>query len=66
MHAGRKRSSLGIITVIGLSTLYLTAFFTAKGMDHALVAASLLYLVPHVIIISASLWTMRRFTLGKG
>jgi lipopolysaccharide export system permease protein len=65
MHVGRKRSATGTIVVMGLSTLYLAAFFTAKGMEHALIAAGLLYLLPHVVIIAASLWMLRKVSLGK-
>lgn len=65
IHVGRQRSNFGITAVIVLSTLYLTAFFAAKGMDHALVAASMFYLVPHLVIIGASLWMLRKVSLGK-
>lgn len=60
----RYRSTRGIGFVIGLAALYLIAFFAAKGIDYQLIPASLLYLLPHVLIIILSIWALRRVTNG--
>lgn len=51
MSISRHRSKRGLCFVIGLAALYIVAYFTAKGMDHHLLASSMLYLTPHVLII---------------
>ena len=60
----RNQSSRGIAIIILLASLYLIAFFGAKSFDHALIAASLLYLVPHLIIWSSSFWILHRRVHG--
>lgn len=60
----RNQSSKGLIFVIALAAFYLVAFFTAKGIDHLLAASTMLYLVPHAVIIVASIWTLKRATRG--
>lgn len=61
----RYRSHRRIFTVIGLASLYLICYFVAKGMDHQFVASTLLYLMPHVFIITLSIWTLNRISRGK-
>ncbi len=60
----RNPSSKGLFVVIGLASIYIVAFFSAKGIDHLLISASLLYLVPHIFIIASSMWTLRRVSKG--
>lgn len=60
----RHQSSKGLMWIISLAAIYLGAFFTAKGIEKNLVAASLLYLLPHAIIIGASTWMIRRISQG--
>ena len=64
IRIGRNPSSRGVITVIVLAAMYLIAFFVATSFDHALLSASLLYLMPHVIICAVSLWMLRRVARG--
>lgn len=61
---GRYHTNKGIFFVIGLAAFYLIAFFTAKNLEHVLIATSLLYLLPHAIIIILSIWALRRATYG--
>lgn len=61
---GRESSRRGILYVVGLATLYLLAYFSAKGIDHLLIASSLFYLLPHLVIILTSIWFLNR--VGKG
>lgn len=60
----RNSSNRGIVCIIALAAMYLVAFFGAKEADHAIVLASLLYLLPHAIIIGASLWMLKRISHG--
>lgn len=60
----RNNTSRGVIYVVALGALYLIAFFGAKEADHRMVLASLFYLLPHVIIIGASLWMLKRVNHG--
>ncbi len=60
----RNSSNRGLIYLIILTLLFLVGYFTAKGIEHLLIASSLLYLIPHVVIIFASLWTLKRATKG--
>lgn len=60
----RNRSSKGLLFVMGLTAMYLISYFAAKGIDHLLIASSLTYLIPHVIIILLSIWNLRRITRG--
>ncbi len=60
----RTYSNRGLFIVIGLASLYLIAFFTAKGVDHLLAASFLFYFVPHILIIILSLWALRRAACG--
>lgn len=60
----RNRSQKGTLYVMALATLYLIAYFAAKAIDHNFLAASLLYLVPHVIIITLSILVIRRVSRG--
>lgn len=60
----RNRSNRGVYYVIGLASLYIIAFFVGKGIDHLLIAASLLYTIPHLIIIGLSSWNLQRVTNG--
>jgi lipopolysaccharide export system permease protein len=60
----RNKSNKGFFFVIALGAFTLVAFFAAKGIDHLLVASTILYLFPHALIIVASLWTLNRVTKG--
>jgi lipopolysaccharide export system permease protein len=60
----RQQSNRGIAIVILLATLYLVCFFSAKGIEHLLLAASLLYILPHVLITASSLFILHRATKG--
>lgn len=64
LHIGRQKNYFPLYYAIGLTTLYLVAFFVAKGADHNSPLAATLYLAPHLIIISASLLTLRRISKG--
>jgi lipopolysaccharide export system permease protein len=64
MSISRNRSNRGIITVIVLTAIYLSTFFVAKGIDNNLVASTLIYIVPHFIIIGISLWVLSRISRG--
>jgi lipopolysaccharide export system permease protein len=60
----RTPSNKGLFVVIGLASIYIVAFFSAKGIDHLLIASSLLYLTPHLFIMASSLWILRKAAKG--
>lgn len=64
LSIGRKNSVRGMIIVIGLLALYLTAFFSARNIGHLLTASLLLYSVPHLLITLTSFWMLRRTSRG--
>lgn len=64
INISRNGSNRGIFYVVLLGTLYLIAFFGAKEVDHQLILGSLLYILPHVIIIGASLLMLKRINCG--
>lgn len=64
MSIGRHHSNRGLSIVIALATLFVVTFFTAKGMERYGVAASLLYLIPHVLIIGSSVVFLNRISKG--
>jgi lipopolysaccharide export system permease protein len=64
IHIGRRRHYYSLYVAIVLTTLYLVAFFVAKGMDHQRWLAAALYLVPHILIVCASLIVLRRVAKG--
>lgn len=64
LSISRRQSSRGLFIVIALAAFYLISFFVAKGIDHLFEAASVLYLLPHLIIIVLSIHVIRK--IGKG
>jgi len=64
INISRNNSNKGLFITIILSAFYLMAFFAAKSLSHNLIATTLLYLSPHLIIILLSLKNLLR--LGKG
>lgn len=62
----RNRSNRGVIVVIILAALFIVAYFAAKAIEHHLLTATLLYLVPHFIIVGLSIWVLMRISKGKG
>lgn len=64
MSIGRHNSSRGTFMAVGLAALYLVAFFTAKSIEYQFLASTLLYLVPHAIIITSALFMLFRTSKG--
>lgn len=60
----RNRSNRGIFYIVGLAAFYIVAFFSAKGLEHQTFVAGLLYLVPHLIIVTLSLFMLIRISRG--
>lgn len=60
----RLKSCRGLIYVVALTGLFLAAYFSAVGIDHLLIASTALYLVPHLLIIVLSFWTLSRAARG--
>jgi lipopolysaccharide export system permease protein len=64
LSIGRTQSVKKIVLVAVLSAIYISAYFSAKGIDHLLVTSALFYILPHLLIIGTSLWMLRKATRG--
>lgn len=64
IRIGRVKSNWSIFFIAFFASLYLTAFFIANSFNQAVISASLLYCIPHVLICGASLLTLRKISLG--
>lgn len=60
----RNRSNRSIFYIVGLAAMYIVAFFAAKGLDHHFLTATLLYIVPHIIIVVFSILMLSRVSRG--
>lgn len=60
----RHQTGRNLLFVVGLTGLFMAAYFSAVGISHLLAAASLLYLVPHALIILSSSWVLSRTARG--
>lgn len=64
VRISRNRSSKGVLMVSALALLFLVCFFVAKGLPERFLLATVLYLVPHVVISTLSIRALRRATRG--
>jgi lipopolysaccharide export system permease protein len=64
VNISRRRHHKTLYLAIFLTTLYLVAFFVAKGVDHQPWLSSTLYLAPHLLIILASISVLRCVAKG--
>ncbi|CCB87323.1 LptF/LptG family permease [Parachlamydia acanthamoebae] len=64
MNISRHRSNKGVVFVIALAVFYLISYFTAKGIEHHLFSATLLYLIPHLLILGISSFILYRVSRG--
>jgi lipopolysaccharide export system permease protein len=60
----RNKSNTSIFFIVFFAALYLVTFFTAKSFDQAIISAAILYLIPHLLILIASLYNLRKITRG--
>lgn len=60
----RNRSGFSFLVIAVLTSAYLVSFFVAKSFDQAVVAAALLYTLPHFVIWTASFWNLHRIAKG--
>lgn len=64
MNISRRRHYYKLYLAIALTTLFLIAFFVAKGIDQHFWLATALYLIPHILIITTSILVIKRVTKG--
>jgi lipopolysaccharide export system permease protein len=60
----RKQTYRNIFWTLCLAILFLVSYFLAKGLDHFLFLTAPLYILPHVIIVSVSIWSIKRISKG--
>jgi lipopolysaccharide export system permease protein len=51
LSVGRQVSVKRVLLVVILGALYVSAYFTAKGIDHRLVTSLAFYTLPHLLIV---------------
>lgn len=66
MSVSRMKNSFQLIFPIGLAAAYLMCFFAAKAMESKVLISYSLYLVPHIVIIAASLRKISKINRGIG
>ncbi len=64
MDIGRDRKKRGIYSAIILACFTLICFLTAKSMRHSPFASSLVYMLPHPIVILCCFGYLRRISRG--
>ena len=64
MQISRNRSKKGMIWAIGLAALFLVCFIAAKSFRHSPMIATLVYLLPHPLIILISLRSLKSIRQG--
>lgn len=64
LSISRYRSNRSTLLVILLASLYLMCFFAGQNLGHQLLLSITLYFLPHLIIITCSLWTLTRISHG--
>lgn len=60
----RMKNRRGALIVSTLALLYLVCFFVAKGLPEKFLLATVLYLIPHVLISALSVRALRRALCG--
>lgn len=61
---GRKESHRGLAAVVALAALYIAAYFSAKGIDHLFYGSMIFYFLPHILLIGAAFWNLKKVTRG--
>lgn len=64
INISRRKSFYPLLIVVGLTTLYLVGFFIGKNGEENLWIASSFFIIPQVLIISASLFFLKRINQG--
>lgn len=64
LSISRQKSKRSFFVLVILSALYLVSFFAAQSFSHQLPLSTALYFVPHIFIVSLSLWSLSRTSQG--
>jgi len=64
MQISRNRSKKGILWAIGLAAFFLICFITAKSLRHTPLLSTLIYLLPHPLIMLLSLRGLKAIRKG--
>lgn len=64
IEMSRNRTKKGMICILFLTALTLIAFFFGKECDHIFWLAATFFLLPHLLIIITSIWTLSRINRG--
>jgi lipopolysaccharide export system permease protein len=55
----------GLLWIVGLATLFLVCFFTAKSLHHHCYTSMALYTAPHIVIIACCWRSLHRLSAGR-
>ncbi|HSX03479.1 MAG TPA: LptF/LptG family permease [Rhabdochlamydiaceae bacterium] len=66
IEVGRNRSKTALFWALGLASLFMLCFLTAKSMKHATLAPILCYLLPHPFIILFCMRHFKKIAEGNG
>ncbi len=64
IRISRNRSLKGLYQVLFLSALFIASYFAAKSLEHSLLIATSLYLLPHGLILLFSIRALRKISWG--
>jgi len=64
VEISRNRKKRGIFFVLFLTAMTFITFFVGKEFDYIFWIATTLFLLPHLLIVLASLWTLSRVSRG--
>lgn len=64
IQIGRTKKKLKIFTLFCLTVFGLVCFFVGKVFSSKPITASFIYFTPHIIIILASIWSLKRISRG--
>lgn len=65
MQIGRRSGRRGIYIVTILATSYLVCYFTGKNLAQQKFLSPLLFIIPHLVILSAAIFSLRQISRGR-
>lgn len=60
----RQQSKKGFIFVVFMVAFYLACYFAGKAVEYQFVLSSVLFILPHILMLLGSFWTLNRLSKG--
>ncbi len=64
IEIGRNKRIRGVLVVLCLTATTLVAFFIGKEFDHLIKVAATFFLLPQLVIVAASIYTLKKVSRG--